>query len=126
MKTKKLSKLAKKLFRSSLTNGYLDNRKASVLLTVLAKEKPAGLTAILKLYKRLVENQIQKEQVVVETSTLPTNIAKFEKELAEKTKARKVIVKTNPDIIMGAKVTFGDWIIDATLDSKLKQLTAKL
>ena len=47
----------------------------------------------------------------------------MEKELLSKTKAKRIKYKINPKLIFGLRITHGDFVYDATLDSKLKQLT---
>lgn len=115
-------KEAKEMFKRSLTNGFLDHRKTnSVLREATAKPRP-GLLNILKIYKRLIMQAEENEQVIVET---PKKLAKnpsFESEIINKTGARKIIYKENPSLVIGAKIKVGDWIYDASLPTKLKSL----
>ena len=80
------------------------------------------MASILKIYKKLIENTLLKEQVVVETALRLTNQKKIEKEILNRTGAKRIIYKTNPKIVLGAKITHGDWVWDETLSAKLAQL----
>lgn len=110
------------MLKASLKDGLLDNRKAQTVLTSVAKRKPQGLSSIFKFYKRLIENQLGIETLIIETGAKIKNSAQYEKILLAKTEARKVIYKTNPAIVFGAKITHGNWVWEETLGSKLKQI----
>lgn len=122
MKNKKLHKIAKTLINNSKTSGFVDEKKVKNILNLLAKSKPAGLISILRTYKRLINAAINKEQIVFE-SALKVQDKKLQEELIAKTNSKSIIYKVNPKLVFGAKITHGDWIWDATLDAKLKQLT---
>src|SRR3989338_8094714 len=88
----------------------------------ITKVKPEGFLQILKVYQKLVAQQVAKEEVVVESAT---PLAKNqEKEIIKRTKAQNIRYKLNRDMVFGAKITHGDWIYDASLDAKLEQLTS--
>lgn len=111
------------MFKNSLKNGRIDSRAVSKILTLVTRQRPQGLLEILKAYKRLVEQKINAETVIVETGSEITGLSHFEKELIKKTGAKMVVFKKNTDLIFGARITHGDWIYEDTLESKLKQLT---
>ena len=124
MKTKKLTKIAKIMFKNCLdANGFVSGAKVKAQMQIVAKAKPQGLTRILKTYKRLIETALSKEEIIVESAVKLASLKKIEAELLEKTGAKKVTYKINPNIILGAKIRHGDWIWDETLDAKLNQLT---
>ena len=114
------------MFRDSLTDGSTDPEKTRKVLRRVILEKPPGLLNILKIYKRLVETAVVKEQIILETAVALSNKKPLEKELLKKTGARNFLYKTSPKITFGAKITHGDWIYDATLDAKLEQLTKSI
>lgn len=120
---KKELKIAKSLFRKSLTNGSVETVKVRTILNAIAKQKPAHMIGILRNYKRLIETSLSGEEVIVETPAKIFNISTFEREIKAKTRAKRIIYKVNPTIIVGAKITHGDWVFDSSLDSKLNQLT---
>lgn len=118
---KRLVKEAKTLLKASLKNGFIDEIKVKKILKLTSSQKRPEILKVLKIYKRLVEQEIAKEQLVIETATVLSQLAV--KNLLKKTNARKIIHKTNPKMIFGARVTWGDWIYDLTLDNKLDQIT---
>ena len=119
---KKLIKEARKLFKASLKNNLIDENKVKKILKVVSLQKNPQFLKILKIYKRLVAQKTAQEELTIETST-PLKQTILTKKLMKNTKARRIIYKINKQMIFGAKVKFGDWIYDLTLDSKLKQLT---
>lgn len=122
MVRRKYAKIAKVMFKNSLKNGAVDTRSVSKIVATVAKQKPQGLLEILKAYKRLIEQKLSAETVLVETGSDISGQAHLEKELLKKTGARKIAFKKNPELVFGAKITHGDWVYEDTLESKLKQL----
>ncbi len=120
---KKIIKIAKIMFRDSLSEGLVDTKLVSQILKKIIVQKPPGLINILKIYKRLIETQLKKEEIILEAGSKIANQKKLEKELIKRTGAQRIKFKIDPGIVFGARVTHGDWIYDATLDAKLKQLT---
>lgn len=120
---KKQVQIARILFKKSLDqNGNINYQKVRQILVAMAKVKPLGIAGILKAYRRRVEAQIKKEEIQIETAQ--TVKSKTLQELIlKKTGAGRVIFKTNPNLVVGAKITHGDWVWDETLDAKLGQLT---
>src|SRR3989344_5169336 len=103
---RKIAKIAKIMFKNSLKNGQLDNGQIRSIVSKFVKLKPEGFLKILKAYEKLIETKIAREEIIIEsTSPLDKN---QEKEILTRTKA---------------KITHGDWIYEASLDAKLKQLT---
>ena len=111
------------MFKQSLTNGVVNPKKVGLILKAVGAQKLAHPTGVLKVYKRLIEIALKKEDVMVESASKLTNQAKFEKELKQKTGALRIKYKFDPSIILGVRITHGDWIYDETLDEKLRQLT---
>lgn len=123
MNKKKLTRIAKNLFKLSISNGFIDISNVRRILSLLDKSGQSGKIQILKHYKRLIEEKLNKETVIVEAASQITPTKQFEEVILNKTIAKNIKYKINPDIVFGAKVTSGDWIFDSTLDAKLKQLT---
>lgn len=121
--TKKQTKIAKKLFKKSLDQKrQLSANRVHQILSALTRAKPQGVLGILKAYRRLIAAQLKKEEVEVEAAqTIKSK--KIEKLILSKTGARRVNFKINPEVILGAKITHGDWVWDETLDAKLQELT---
>ena len=124
MKGKKIKDLAKVMYKKSLKDGIVNPAGVSAVLKETISQKPQNLKNILKFYKHLIEAKIAQEELIVETAQKTKEIEKMEKELLSKTGARRIKYKINPKMIFGLKITHGDFVYDASLDSKLKQLTA--
>ena len=125
MKGKKIKVLAKVMFKKSLKDGLINPASVAAVLKEIASQKPPGLKNILKLYKHLIESKIAREELIVETAQKTKEVEKMEKELLSKTGAKRIKYKINPKLIFGLRITHGDFVYDATLDSKLKQLTLR-
>ena len=124
--TKKQKRIAKVLFKRSLdARGQLAESKVRQILAQLARARPQGMLGILKAYRRLIEAQLKKEKVEIEMAQ-PQKSKRFEKLILRKPGARQINLKTNPNMVVGAKITHGDWIWEESLDAKLKQLTTNI
>lgn len=122
--TKKQARIAKVLFKKSLNQkGLLDSARVRQILSAIVRDKPRGISPILKAYRRLCQSQLKAEEVDVETSQV-VKTKQLQKLILKKTGARQVNFKINPDMVLGAKITHGNWVWDATLDAKLEQLTS--
>ena len=122
MFTKKNIKIAKSMFQKSLVNGILNTACAKAILKETIAQRPRNLTNILKIYKRYIEAKTAKEELILEVPQKIAKILKIEPELLKKTGAQKIIYKVNPRLVFGAKIFYGDWIIDASLSGKLNTL----
>ena len=120
---KKQVKIAKYLFKKSLSNSRLDIQKVRQALKFIIWQKPAGFITILKIYKRFISQTVAKEELIFETAAKIEKQKQLEAYLLQKTGATRIRHRVNPKIVFGAKIIHGDWVYDATLDSKLKQLT---
>lgn len=121
---KKLRDFAKAMFKKSLSDGFLDEKKVKQVLKEIADQKGTQTVKILRIYKKLIEKALANEEIIIESAQKNmTNKKEIEKTLLSKTNAKKVVFRTNPTIVFGARITHGDWIYDSTLDAKLKQLT---
>ena len=123
MKGKKIKNLAKIMYKKSLKDGVVNSASVSLALKEIVSQKPPGVKNILKLYKHFIEAKIAREELIVETAQKTKEVEKMEKELLSKTGARRIKYKINPKLIFGLRITHGDFVYDATLDSKLKQLS---
>lgn len=122
MTQKKQRELAKKMYKSSLTHGLVNSLKVQQVIKEAFKNRVQNLPSVLKAYKRLIETALKKEVLIIESATPITNQKSLEAQIRAKTKANKVNFEINPNIIVGARITHGDWIYDATLDTELNQL----
>ena len=122
---KKIISFTKNIFRQSLTDDLVDPKKTSRILQLIISQKPAQLVKILKMYKRLIEQKLAKEEIIVESAIKTPNQKKLETYLIKKTGAGRIRYKINPNIVFGVKVIHSDWVYEATLESKLAKLLNK-
>ncbi len=123
MNSKKETQIAKLMFKKSLKSGSVDSNKVRTIIKLVMGQKLTHPQKVLKTYKRLVESQLKREEIMVESATTIKNEKDFGKHLMAKTGAKRVSYKINPEIVVGTRITHGDWIYDETLDAKLGQLT---
>ena len=115
-------KIAKLLFKNSFSGGFLSEKKIRENLTSLKRFKTVDLSSILKTYKKLIEKQQSKEEILIEAPAKLALTKKTVDSLLEKFGAKRIQVKENPNLILGARILHGDWVYDSTLDAKLEQL----
>ena len=118
-----LNLLSRSLYKKSLNKGLVDEKKVKIILNHLEKQQPAKLSSILKTYKRLVCQKLAQEEIIIETNDKITFQKSFIDNIKKNTGASRIINKTNPKIVFGAKIYNGDWIWDETLKGKLNQIT---
>lgn len=123
MKKRGQQKIARTLFKKSLTGGYVNSKNVKQILKEIVTQKPPQLTNILKIYKKLIEGSLGREQILVESAQKIIGRYKLGAEILRKTGAKRIIYKINPKIVIGAKITHGDWVWDETLQAKLSLLT---
>ena len=121
---KQQQKIAKFLFKKSLDQeGTINAKNVQKVLKEIVARKPPQLLHILKIYKKITETALAKEQIIIESAQKTANFKKLEAKLQERTGAKRIIFKINPSIVLGTKITHGDRIWDNTLEGKLKRLT---
>ena|SRR3989344_5397393 len=122
---KKYKQIAKIMFKNSLTDGHIDTKKVNRIIKATPLKSTAGFTKILSIYKKYMEQQNAKEELIIESAnTLPSK--NLEKELLLKTGAKKIKYQINPKMVAGAKIKHGDWVYDASLTGKLDNITIQI
>lgn len=124
MNKKNAQIIAKMILKKSINNdGIVDAKKVQQILKEITYQKPPQLINILKMYKKLIAANLAREEIIVETAQKLPNQQKFETDILTKTSAKRISYKINPNIVLGAKITHGDWVYDETLNTKLDNLT---
>lgn len=122
IRNKKLIQIAKKMFKNSMSGDYLDSKKAKRIIAEVAFQKPNGLVKILTTYKKYVQQQIAREEIIIESAVLLPNKS-LEKELLSKTGAKRIKYQINSQMVTGATIKHGDWLYDESLSGRLANLT---
>jgi len=122
-------KLTKGLFKMSLTNGRLDEKKVSAVVQKVIDAKPRSFTGILKEYQRLVRLEVAKHHAVIESATaldkgttdqLLANLrAKYGGDLTTE-------FKTTPELLGGLRIKIGSDVFDSSVRERLARLETQL
>ena len=122
-------KLTKGLFQLSLTNGRLDQKKVSAVVSKVIASKPRSFVGILKEYQRLVRLEVGKHHAVVESATpldkkagdqLLANLrAKYGNDLT-------IEFKTTPELLGGLRIKIGSDVFDSSVRERLARLETQL
>jgi len=87
---------AKQMFKKSLSEGKVDTGRVHIVLKKMLSQKPAGLLRILRIYKRLIETAITREQLILESAVETANKKLLETALFSRAKNSKIF--THPHI----------------------------
>ncbi|MBI2594371.1 hypothetical protein HYW39_01605 [Candidatus Curtissbacteria bacterium] len=71
---KKLIATTKYLYKKSLKDGAVNTQKVRQIAAKLASGRKPGILPILKIYKRLIEQAIKREEVIVESQNHPRRL----------------------------------------------------
>lgn len=119
-------KIAKMLLKNSFSAGALSEKKIRSNLASLKKFKIVDLSLILKTYKKLIEKQLSKDEILIESPTKLTLPKKTTDSLLRKLGAKRIRYSENPHLVLGARILHGDWVYDTTLDAKLESMKGRL
>ena len=121
---KKIKDVARYAYKKSFDqDGTVDPKKVQQNIKALKGQYKIGLTKVLKLYKKLIESALSKEEVILEIPTSFKAQKQIEAQILARTGAKRVIYKLNPKLVFGAKIKHGDWIFDSSLPARLEQLS---
>lgn len=121
-----IKKSAKKLFSLSFVNKTLNEQRVLEIVRSLISDQGTQTRAILGMYKNIVTQYIKSHTLVIEVPKGHTITSKEQKELQDISKTDYIEVVENDKIIVGARITHGDWVYDQTLDARLTQLKNSL
>ncbi|MDD2710852.1 MAG: F0F1 ATP synthase subunit delta [Verrucomicrobiae bacterium] len=116
---------ARKLFRSCMARGQLDEARVRKLVSLVAREKPRGYIAILAEIEKLAWMEQQKRTVVIE-SAAPIDAGQME-EIQRRIQARLpsslvITSRVTPSLIGGLRVKVGSDVWDGSVAARLNQL----
>lgn len=118
-------RIAKKIFKLSLSKNDLDESKITIVVSEIKKSYKSAAIGILKSYLTILQNKIRRQTLVIESAqSLNTNIVdklknSFEKRFNEKITTQ---VKQNPNILGGLKITLENTQWDYSIKGKLDQM----
>lgn len=122
-------RIAKKLFRISLSNNDLDRSKIKAVVNEIKKSYKSATEGVLKSYLAIIQNKIRKQTLIIESDQSLTNSQlkqlqnDFEKKYDEKITTQ---VKQNANILGGLKITLDDTQWDHSIKGKIDQMKETL
>jgi F-type H+-transporting ATPase subunit delta len=126
---KEAHKLSRTLFKSSFSNGQLDNAKALALVTKTLQTKPRQYLNALKNYQRLLRLELERRHAVIE-SAAPLDLSSRAQILVSLrakyggSLTSEFVVK--PELIGGLRIKLGSDVWDSTVNGRLNALEQSL
>lgn len=119
---------ARSLFRACLTQGRLDEERVRRVVSLLVEKKPRGYLPILHRFRKLVELEIQRGTVTVESAVaLPDEAASiFKKAESLHPSILQRQYTLSSDLIGGMRVQIGDDVWDGTIRNRLATLQSSI
>ena len=123
--TKQARRDAKQLFRSTFTNGVMDEAKVRAMVRKVVEMKPRGYVAILEHFKRLVKLEQDRRAAQVESAVAltPEQQSGVAGNL-EKIYGRGLNLSfgVNPALVGGLRVRVGSDVYDGSVAARLRSL----
>jgi len=126
---KEARKLARTLFKSSLTEGRLDRAKVTAVLEAVIARKPRHTLSALKDYQRLVRMELARRHAVIASAT-PLDASASAKILGDLQGRFGTDIthefSVNPELIGGLRVQLGSDVWDGSVSGRLQRLQNEL
>ena len=123
--TKQARRDAKQLFRSTFSNGVMDEAKVRAMVRKVVEMKPRGYVAILEHFKRLVKLEQDRRAAQVESAVAltPEQQSGVAGNL-EKIYGRGLNLSfgVNPALVGGLRVRVGSDVYDGSVAARLRSL----
>ena len=122
-------KIARKLFKISLSNNDLDKSRIKAVVDEIKKSYKKAALGVLKSYLSIVQRKIQRQTLIVESAQLlGSNEIMRLKDSFEKKSSEKITAKLiqNPSILGGFKITLDDNQWDYSIRGKIDRMKETL
>ena len=122
-------KIARKLFKISLSNNDLDRSRIKAVVNEIKKSYKKAALGVLKSYLSIVQRKIQRQTLIVESAQLlGSNEIMRLKDSFEKKSSEKITAKLiqNPSILGGLKITLDDTQWDYSIRGKIDRMKETL
>lgn len=122
-------KIARKLFKISLSNNDLDRSRIKAVVDEIKKSYKKAALGVLKSYLSIVQRKIQRQTLIVESAQLlGSNEIMRLKDSFEKKSSEKITAKLiqNPSILGGFKITLDDNQWDYSIRGKIDRMKETL
>lgn len=116
---------ARRIFRLCTENGRMNEDHLRLAIDKLATQKPRDYRGILQVLKRLVQAELQKKAVTVESATPLTPLTAEKLSTSLRSQYGQDLTfsfTTKPALIGGMKVRVGNDVFDGSVRARLKRL----
>jgi F-type H+-transporting ATPase subunit delta len=123
--SKDAQRFARKLLRSSLVDGKIDEARVRSLTAKVIEAKPRGFLQILTAFSKLLRLEFEKRHAVVESAVelQPATRASVEADLRAKCGSDLTFVFViNPELLGGMRVKVGSDVWDGSIKARLHRL----
>jgi len=123
--SKQARRAAKELFRSSVVNGVLDEKRVRDVVGKVAQAKPRGYVEILSQFHRLVKLELERRTARVESAAplTPEVQAEVTKKLGNLYGAGlNISFAQNPSLLGGLRIKVGSDVYDGSVQARLENL----
>ena len=120
---------ARRIFRLCSENGQMNEAHLRTAINKLSTEKPRDYRGILQVLRRLIQAEVAKKQVTVESAAAlnPNTAEQLATSLRQQYGQDLVFdFKTNPELLGGLKVRVGNDVFDGSVKSRLERLANSL
>lgn len=121
--------IARRVFRMCVENDALNEAKLSQAVSLLAKSQTRDLRGIFQGLKRLVELDVQRRQVTVESAVELDGAgrARVEAGMAKQHGAGLIFsYQVTPELLGGLRIRKGDDVLDGSVKGRLDRLASLL
>ena len=126
MKASKVAQsTARRIFRLCSPDGKMNARKLKTVITRIGTEKPRDYRGILLVLRRLVQAEVLKKQVTVESAVKldETTLGKVQTSLRKEYGADLTFkFLTNPELLGGLRIRVGNDVFDGSVKARLDTL----
>ncbi len=123
--SKEAKRSARRIFRACLEKGRLDENRVRGAVATIAKLKPRGYLNILSEFARILQYEVKKHALHVE-SAIPLDGSRLD-EIKSRIQTRfsqplNLTYITNPSLIGGLRIKIGSNVWDGSVAARLQQL----
>ncbi len=123
--SKEARRLSRDLFRSSFTDGRLNEANIRIIAQKIAESKPRHYVDILKDYQRLIRLEIAKHHAVIESAAELDSGTRQQLEQTLRAKYGQDLTtefQTTPELIGGLRIKIGSDVFDSSVRERLNRL----
>lgn len=123
--SKSAQSAARRIFRMCSPEGVFDESKLRLAIAKIVADKPRDYRGILAGLARLVRQEENRSQVLVESARFldPATEQRVRESLAAQYgQGLTFEFRTNPDLLGGVRIRVGDDVIDGSVASRIKRL----